>query len=89
MQRSRARFWMVANVGQSKPLNAQSIIDVAYRSAPVGQESILSKLITVDYFQRQCALEFPGVSRRTADQHNSLYQGWNVVNTERVMFANG
>jgi hypothetical protein len=65
--------------------------------APAGRPSIVSRLITPAYFQRQCALYFPtgpngetfNSARRTEADVNAYTGGWNHVNTSRLVFTNG
>lgn len=66
--------------------------------APAGRPSLVSRLITVDYWIRQCELYFPpgpsgknyGIAAgRTEDQLNAYTGGWNVANTTRLLFVTG
>ncbi|KAH8599959.1 serine carboxypeptidase S28-domain-containing protein [Bisporella sp. PMI_857] len=76
----RPWYWMLCNEG----------LGWWQTGAPTGQKSIVSRLVTADYFQRQCGLLFPGVNfSSTAEQHNAKYGGWNIGNTTRLMFSNG
>ncbi|KAH6681003.1 putative serine peptidase [Halenospora varia] len=58
--------------------------------APAGMDSLVSRLVTADYYQRQCNLYFPGVEfGLNEDAHNAEYMGWNIEGTTRVMFSSG
>ena len=58
--------------------------------APDGQDSLVSRLVTADYYQQQCNFYFPGVQfGLTEDAHNAKYMGWDVKGTTRVMFSSG
>ncbi|KAE8443392.1 hypothetical protein EG329_001951 [Mollisiaceae sp. DMI_Dod_QoI] len=55
-----------------------------------GQTTLVSRFITADYWQQECAFYFPGVEfGLTEDKHNADFQGWDVKNTQRLMFSNG
>ncbi|PNY21899.1 Thymus-specific serine protease [Tolypocladium capitatum] len=64
---------------------------------PDSDTGIISKLVTRDYFVRQCADFFPdvkdityGLNRgRTVDQLNAKTGGWNHVDTKRLMWISG
>ena len=67
-------------------------------AAPAGTPSLVSSLIDVDYFTRQCALSFPtapdgftyGLARgATEDAENVHTGGWNINNSSRLIYANG
>ncbi|PMD15664.1 putative serine peptidase, partial [Hyaloscypha hepaticicola] len=58
--------------------------------APIGQTTLVSRLITSYYWQRQCLEYFPGANFSTnEDPFNAKYAGWNIANTTRLMFSNG
>lgn len=66
--------------------------------APQNRPTIISRLLNVDYWTRQCGLYFPdgphgetyGLRKgRTPKQVNARTGGWNMVNTTRVMHVNG
>lgn len=58
--------------------------------APAGQDSLVSRVVTADYYQQQCNFYFPGVQfGLTEDAHNAKYMGWDVKGTTRVMFSSG
>ncbi|KAK3998136.1 hypothetical protein QBC44DRAFT_228326 [Cladorrhinum sp. PSN332] len=59
-----------------------------------GGKSLVSRLVSVDFFKNQCKLYFPelesGVaSNKSAADVNKLTGGWNVTNTTKVMHVNG
>lgn len=61
--------------------------------------SIVSRLKTAAYYQRQCDLAFPaegnftyasiGKPEEAADSWNSFTEGWNINNTSRLLMVNG
>lgn len=66
--------------------------------APVGTPSIVSRLVTAEYYQRQCALYFPpgpqgqtfGSAKGATVAHvNQWTGGWDIDNTTRLMWING
>jgi hypothetical protein len=66
--------------------------------APKSRPSIVSRLITPEYFQRQCALYFPtgphgetfaSAKGKTEADVNTYTGGWDHVNTTRLVFTNG
>ncbi|KAI9692228.1 MAG: hypothetical protein M1822_006458 [Bathelium mastoideum] len=67
--------------------------------APTSRPSIVSRLVTADYWIRQCALYFPtgpdgqtyGIAAgRTEADVNAYTGGWNLAaNSTRLIFANG
>ncbi len=65
--------------------------------APVGTPTIVSRLVNVAYWERQCAIYFPtqngytyGIAEgRTTDMVNAYTGGWDWTNTTRLMWANG
>lgn len=67
-----------------------------YSAAPAGIPSIVSRLVTAEYFSRQCGLFFPPVDGFTyasahgtrANAVNAWTHGW-YGTTERVMWAQG
>lgn len=66
-------------------------------SNPRGRPTILSRLITADYFQRQCSLFFPqkgkytfGSARgKTVEDVNAQTKGWFLTDTKRLLWVNG
>lgn len=65
--------------------------------APAGTPTIVSRLVTKDYFERQCALYFPEVDGysfgqaegKTATDVNLYTDGWSVTNRTRLIWTNG
>lgn len=65
--------------------------------SPKGQKSIVSRLVDVDYYVRQCPLYFPeedgytyGLNRgKTEADVNTFTKGWNFNNSTRLIFVNG
>jgi hypothetical protein len=65
--------------------------------APQDRPSIVSRLSTQEYWERQCRLFFPpedgvayGLSAgRTFDALNDFTGGWNINGTQRLLFVNG
>ncbi|KAK3395055.1 peptidase S28 [Podospora didyma] len=66
--------------------------------APFGRPTIVSRLVTADYWRDQCELFFPrkegggsvGIAQgKRADYVNKWTGGWSVTNTTRLMHANG
>ena len=65
--------------------------------APAVRPSIVSRLVTAEYWQRQCALYFPpedeytfGSARgKTEAQVNAYTGGWYPGNTTRLLYING
>ena len=65
--------------------------------APTDRPSIVSRLVTGDYNQRQCPLWFPpdgnytvgSSAGKTVDTINSYTGGWSVENTTRLTWTNG
>ena len=66
--------------------------------APLGRASIVSRLVTAEYFQRQCDLFFPEVNGFTygstnpevnPQSVNARTKGWELTNTTRLIWANG
>ena len=85
---SRQWVWMTCN----EPFGNWKV------GAPTGRPSLISRLITTDYWVRQCGLYFPpgpngetyGISAgRTAEQVNAYLGGWNITNTSRLIYVNG
>lgn len=66
--------------------------------APKGTPSIVSRLVTAEYWQRQCALFFPTApdgftfasahGKKEADV-NAYTRGWDLTNSTRLIWANG
>ena len=65
--------------------------------APTERPSIVSRLVTGDYNQRQCPLWFPtegnysvgSVAGKTVDDINAYTGGWSVENTTRLTWTTG
>lgn len=65
--------------------------------APENTASLMSRLVTPEYFQRQCSLYFPTENGYTfgsarganVDKVNARTQGWDVHNAQRLLFVNG
>jgi hypothetical protein len=66
--------------------------------APADRPSIVSRLVTPDYWIRQCGLFFPpgphgetyGIAAgRSEDAVNAYTRGWENVNTTRLIYVNG
>lgn len=65
--------------------------------APEGRPTIVSRLVTAEYWERQCALFFPptdGYSYGQAEgltvtDVNEWSQGWDITNTTRLTWTNG
>ncbi|KAK8209937.1 peptidase S28 [Phyllosticta paracitricarpa] len=64
--------------------------------APNDRPTIVSRLVTADYWQRQCSLFFPAegnftygsASGKTVDDVNAVTGGW-FMNTTRLVWTNG
>ena len=65
--------------------------------APLGRPSIVSRLASAAYNQRQCALWFPpegnytfgAAAGKTVDDVNAYTGGWDIVNTTRLTWTAG
>jgi hypothetical protein len=66
--------------------------------APASRPSLVSRLITPEWFQRQCSLFFPpgpqgqtfaSAKGKTEAAVNAYTGGWDHVNTTRLVFTNG
>lgn len=66
--------------------------------APEGRPSIVSRLVTPEYWIRQCGLFFPdgpngetyGIAKgRSEEQVNKYTGGWDIDNTTRLLYVNG
>jgi len=67
--------------------------------APKGRPTLASRLVTAEYWQRQCALFFPTVNSYTygsaispdnnVHQVNKHSQGWRLEDTTRLIWTNG
>lgn len=66
--------------------------------APESRPSIVSRLVTAEYWVRQCGLYFPkgphgenyGIADgKTEEQVNAYTGGWNIDNTTRLIYVNG
>lgn len=64
--------------------------------APAGRDSIVSRLVDVAYWQRQCPLTFPtedgytfgSAEGKTEGELNAYTQGWDITHT-RLLYVNG
>jgi hypothetical protein len=69
--------------------------------APEGEPTLVSRLVTADYWREQCGYYFPfehgvaqtytyGVRRgKRADAVNQFTGGWSATNATRLMYSNG
>jgi hypothetical protein len=66
--------------------------------APLGRSTIVSRLVTAEYYQRQCAMYFPTINGHSYGSANPKVneaalnahtQGWNLVNSTRLIWTNG
>ncbi|KAJ4415500.1 hypothetical protein N0V82_007302 [Gnomoniopsis sp. IMI 355080] len=64
--------------------------------APKNESTIVSRLVTAEYWQRQCALFFPGpgtygsAEGKTVEDVNAYTGGWDIANNlTRLMWTNG
>ena len=66
--------------------------------APAGRPSIVSRLVDVNYWQRQCALYFPtapdgftfaSANGKTEADVNAYTKGWELTPSMRLIWANG
>lgn len=65
--------------------------------APENVATIVSRLVTAEYWERQCSLFFPEEGKftfgsnagKTVNDVNAFTQGWNVKNTTRLTWTNG
>ncbi|KAI0576209.1 Serine carboxypeptidase [Pyrenophora tritici-repentis] len=66
-----------------------------WAGAPKGVPTVASSLLTVAEFTRICKKLFPTgpkgekVGRRTQDQYNAHFGGWNIKGTKRLLHVNG
>lgn len=76
----------------------QQYVLIFLSGAPENISSIVSRLVTAEYWQRQCGLWFPEVNgytyasanpNVTVDSVNKHTQGWNLDNTTRLIWTNG
>lgn len=84
---------MYIPTNQNKTKNS---FDYWQDGAPENTSTIVSRLVTAEYWQRQCALFFPppgtygDAEGATPDRVNAYTGGWNTVdNTTRLMWTNG
>ncbi|KAK1589929.1 serine carboxypeptidase S28 [Colletotrichum navitas] len=83
----RAWYWMLCN----EPLFYWQT------GAPEDRPTIVSRLTTPEYYQRQCDLFFPKQGEytyasnlgKTADDVNKQTGGWDFTNTTRLIWSNG
>ncbi|KUJ21682.1 uncharacterized protein LY89DRAFT_729195 [Mollisia scopiformis] len=73
-------------------------LDFWQDGAPRGTPTIVSRLVTAEYWQRQCALQFPEVNGYTygstnpnVNVHsvNKYTEGWRLEDTTRLTWTNG
>ncbi|OJD29219.1 serine peptidase [Diplodia corticola] len=74
-------------------------LDFWQDGAPAGTPSIVSRLVTPGYWERQCGLFFPDgggdaptyghAEGKTVDDVNAYTGGWSRTNTTRVVWVNG
>lgn len=66
--------------------------------APENRPTIVSRLVTAEYWIRQCGLYFPegpnganyGIAKGKTEQEVDAYTGgWNIDNTQRLIYVNG
>jgi len=90
---NRPWFWMLCN----EPFYYWQT------GAPPGEPSMVSRLVTPEYFQRQCGLFFPtqdgytfagahkrdNGGKRTTDDLNGKTGGWLLSDTRRLAWVNG
>ncbi|KAJ5692913.1 hypothetical protein N7462_002336 [Penicillium macrosclerotiorum] len=65
--------------------------------APSDRSSLVSRAVSGNYWQRQCALYFPEVNGytygsakgKTASQVNAWTKGWSLTDTTRLIWTNG
>lgn len=62
--------------------------------APRNRSTLVSRLVTADYWRKQCALHFPNggyslAEGKRAKDVNKWTGGWSVTNTTRAMHTNG
>ncbi|KAJ4411335.1 hypothetical protein N0V82_009024 [Gnomoniopsis sp. IMI 355080] len=70
-----------------------------HTGAPAGTTSLVSRLKTAQYYQRQCDMAFPTIDNATygsngkpeqaAQDFNTLTGGWDITSTSRLLFVNG
>ena len=69
-----------------------------FSGAPANVTTIVSRLVTADYWQRQCSLFFPTENGYTyassnpdvtVARVNEATQGWDLTNTKRLIWTNG
>jgi len=89
-------FLLLANVGSFSWLHLAGA-NSGHRAAPLGRPSLVSRLTTAEYYQRQCNLFFPpqgefsfgSAKGKTAGDLNVQTEGWMRTNTTRVLWVNG
>ncbi|KAH1658225.1 hypothetical protein KXX40_008634 [Aspergillus fumigatus] len=65
--------------------------------APKDESTIVSRIVSAEYWQRQCHAYFPEVNGytfgsangKTAEDVNKWTKGWDLTNTTRLIWANG
>lgn len=74
-----------------------SIADHGSSGAPEGIPTVMSRLATAEYYQRQCSIWFPREGRNTfgsnrgltEDSLNKRTEGWFNTDTTRLLYVNG
>jgi hypothetical protein len=67
------------------------------RGAPKGQETLVSRYVSAEYYQRYCDMTFKPhgnttfgyAAGKTAEMFNEWTDGWHLTNTTRLIWANG
>ncbi len=80
----RPWFWMLCN----EPFGYWQT------GAPKTHESIVTRLMTPEYFLRQCPIYFPGFNQseipdKGVSSLNNKLGGWFINGTQRLLFVNG
>lgn len=88
---------VLAKVGQSFPFLRARL--TTYSGPPPFHRGLMSRVVSTDYFQRQCELMFPPTPNgttygsadgvRTTNTLNQLTGGWNFGNTTHVLWTVG
>ncbi|MCJ1316208.1 hypothetical protein MMC15_001528 [Xylographa vitiligo] len=81
------------------PPNPLTPLPSPHSGAPSSRPSIVSRLVTAAYWQRQCGLFFPRDGNSTTDGPaaarasvaavNAYTHGWDIVNSTRLIWTNG
>lgn len=80
----RQWVWMLCN----EPLSYWQ------NGAPQTRPTLVSRLVNVNYWERQCEIYFPSHNNlkpdsNTVDMFNKYTKGWNLTDTERLIWTNG